>query len=135
MCAQTTVKLSSEAVGALCSGSKQIQQGLPPTPASAQAVAALGEAGARWFDAKSLAASATLATKHFGEAMRSSDRAHWIKAIQAELSIHSGMDCCQLLARSDVPPGVCLLGLLGSFNSRSIRGYHCTERSEERRVQ
>lgn len=52
MCAQTTVKLSSEAVGALCSGSKQIQQGLPPTPASAQAVAALGEAGARWLLSK-----------------------------------------------------------------------------------
>ena len=54
--------------------------------------------------------------KHFGEAMRSSDKEHWLKAIADELKAVRAMNCYDLLvSQSLLPKGANLIGFTWVF--------------------
>jgi hypothetical protein len=66
------------------------------------------------YDAQDLATDHVV-PRHFGEAMQSPDRKHWLHAIDEELSALRKLGCYQLLSQSQVPKAAHVIGYTWVF--------------------
>ena len=67
-------------------------------------------ASAEASDAAADLASSHRTPKHYGEVLRSVDKAAWLEAMDVELTSLRDMDCYELVLAEDVPEGCRVIG-------------------------